>query len=400
MSVNQIKTGRNKGRYIIDWRDEHGQRRWEMLGHSYRQACDVLAKKITARAEKRSLDVRPGNELNFRELANRYLDLYAKTRKSSWKTDQGKITLFNEFFGNQKIGHISKVMVNEYAIERKKLVQGGTVNKEIAILKKIFEFGIDNEWLEKNPARKWEEYPENPSKERYLEFGEYQALLDATKRLLAKPGNGWRGKFHLKHFLYMIPLAFEAGGRREEIVLLKDSDLNFNARMIRFWYRKGKNHELKSRWVPMTERVHALLKTIPRNPDSAYLFPDEQGGMWKSKISFYRGWDAIVNDSKVKDCLFHTLRHSYNTHLALNGVDESTRMRLMGHASPITQQRYTHISDTHKKKAAKVLDGLSEGFEKTLSGRKSVDVLWMLDEKTSPNQKALVSSLLLKSNTN
>jgi integrase len=400
MGIQQINKGRNQGRYVIDWRDEHGRRRREILGYSHRQAHDVLAKKITDRAENRSLDVRPGDGMTFRELAERYLNLYAKERKASWKTDEGKIVLFNAAFGEHKIGQVNKTMVNEYAMGRKIQVQGGTVNKEIAILKKIFEFAIDNDWLEKNPARKWDEYPENPAHERYLQFGEYQALLEATERLMARPGNGWRGKPHLGHFRIMIPLAFEAGGRREEIVLLKESDLDFNARMVRFWYKKGRKHELKSRWVPMTERLYHLLKKMPKNPDSPTLFPDEDGGIWKSKISFYRQWENIVKESKVKDCLFHTLRHSYNTHLALNGVDESTRMRLMGHTSPVTQQRYTHISDEHKKKAAKVLDFLGKEIEKNVPGRNSLDVIWTFFDKSVKVDNYNINNSILKINTN
>jgi integrase len=357
VAINQVKEGRNQGRWIIDWRDEYGDRHWEILGYNKRQAVEVLAKKITARAEKRSLDLKRGEEHSFHYLCDHYLERYSKEKKASWETDASKIKKFKIFFGNPRLNQIPGERVNDYALARKKMgVQGGTINKEIAILKRIFEYAIDNEWLDRNPARKWEEYPENPVSERYLLHGEYQELRNAVERLLVISGKAWRRRLHLTHFRYLIPLAFDTGGRRAEIVGLKWEDVNFSERLVRYWYRKGRKRELKSRWVSMTAEVFNLLSSMPRNQDCPYLFPDEQGGHWKSKISFYRQWKRICEEARILDIDFHTLRHSYATHSALNGVTEKARMDLMGHTSPATQMRYTHISDQVKRDAAAALD--------------------------------------------
>jgi integrase len=373
------------GKYQIDWRDEFNVRQRETLGFNYKQAKDILAKKITNRAEKRGLDVKPGDTVAFHDLCDRYFEKHAKIKKASWKRDEGKIKLYKAFFGNPKIGHITKERCEDYAIARHKMVQGPTVNNEMDILKRIFRYAVDHDLLEVNPVSRWEKYPENPARERYLLHGEYLELLASVERLIGQVGKAWRRKLHIVHFRYLIPIAYEAGARREEAVLLKWDDVNFHAGQIRFWYRKGRNHELKSRWVPMSERIRNLLVSLTRNPDTPYLFPDEGGGMWKSKISFYRQWENIVNDAKLKDCTYHTLRHSFCTHLAMNGVDESTRMRLMGHTNPITQQRYTHIADEHKKKAAKVFDDLNGN---------SLDTFWTLgkDSTETPKQPVLKSA--------
>jgi integrase len=359
MAIHRILSGRNKDRYKIDWRDQFGIRRREMVGYNRREAQDILHKKISLRAEDRTLDKNESPNVRFHQLCDEYLEKYAKVRKTSWYNDELKIREFKKFFGNPPIESIKRAHVNDYALARKRHVQGGTVNKDIAILRRIFWYAVDNNWLEYNPAQRWQEFPENEAKDEYLEWGQYQTLLDALESLLKAPAaKAWRGRPHLAKFRYLIPLAYEAGGRRGEIVGLTKQDLDLEHLRVRFWSRKGRNHELKSRWVPMPQHLAGIMTTLEINPDNAYLFPDENGTLWKSKIAFYRQWDLITKEAKMKGLNFHRLRHSYCSQLSNKGVDESTRMRLMGHVSPITQQRYTHISEERKRQVVKIFDDL------------------------------------------
>ena len=45
--------------------------------------------------------------------------------------------------------------------------------------------------------------------------------------------------------------------------------------------------------------------------------------------------------------MFHTLRHTCASHLAMRGVDLPTLQLLMGHAAIITTMRYAHLSPDH-----------------------------------------------------
>lgn len=56
---------------------------------------------------------------------------------------------------------------------------------------------------------------------------------------------------------------------------------------------------------------------------------------------------------------FHTLRHTYGTHLALQGTHIRTIQELLGHKNLEMTQRYTKVADDTKRQA---LNGLNWGL--------------------------------------
>ncbi len=62
---------------------------------------------------------------------------------------------------------------------------------------------------------------------------------------------------------------------------------------------------------------------------------------WKSVVAVYREQAGI--ERKVTP---HALRHSFATHLVDEGVDIRLIQEMLGHESPSTTQRYTHVSQT------------------------------------------------------
>ena len=93
--------------------------------------------------------------------------------------------------------------------------------------------------------------------------------------------------------------------------------------------------------------------TLRRIVDSPYVFCKNNG--WP--YNFRKSFETALTNSGILGTSFHTLRHSFASHLAMSGVDLNTIRELMRHKSLAMTQRYAHLSRDHKARAVDVLAG-------------------------------------------
>jgi hypothetical protein len=74
------------------------------------------------------------------EFGEKYLE-YAKANKRSWKRDQQIIEHLNRFFGVTVLCDIGPLSIERYKLQRVQSVSPATVNREIALLKHLFQHG-------------------------------------------------------------------------------------------------------------------------------------------------------------------------------------------------------------------------------------------------------------------
>ena len=58
----------------------------------------------------------------------------------------------------------------------------------------------------------------------------------------------------------------------------------------------------------------------------------------------------------INDLHFHDLRHTFASHLVMEGIDITTVKELLGHKTLTMTLRYAHLAATHKAKAVDILD--------------------------------------------
>lgn len=145
---------------------------------------------------------------------------------------------------------------------------------------------------------------------------------------------------NLKHQL-MISLAYGAGLRVSEVVKIRVKDLNFLEKII--YVRQAKGN--KDRITVLPEKLLPDLKdfAFKKNKDD-FLFESERGGLLTTRTAQKIFSSALLKAGISADATFHSLRHSFATHLLENGTDIRYIQALLGHRSIRTTQRYTQVS--------------------------------------------------------
>jgi integrase/recombinase XerD len=151
----------------------------------------------------------------------------------------------------------------------------------------------------------------------------------------------------------ILMLIYSAGLRLNELIQLRNDDLNIERKEIFIHSGKGK----KDRMTILADKMTTQLKTYLKEYQPKYwLIEGADGGIYSA-----RSVQAILRKA-VKDAginpfaTVHTLRHSFATHLLEKGTDIRYIQELLGHSSIKTTEIYTHITHKGGKKIQSPLD--------------------------------------------
>ena len=223
--------------YVLD-----GRRKWESVGQvgtfSKEHAKKLLALRKTEILQGKFNAPKPKAIPTFSEFARDYLE-FAKGNKKSWDRDMYALRSLEPFFGNYKLTDISPILIEKYKLERKQGVSNSTVNKELSIMRRMFNVAISWDKCKSNPVSKVKFFREAPPKERILTYDEEKALLDSSHK-------------HLKPILIT---ALNTGMRYGELLNLTWNDVDFDSGYIHV--RQSKSG--KSRKIPMNETTRETL---------------------------------------------------------------------------------------------------------------------------------------------
>ena len=160
---------------------------------------------------------------------------------------------------------------------------------------------------------------------------------------------------NLKHRT-AIMVAYSCGMRVGEVATLKLTDIDYSRNLVLIRQGKGR----KDRVAPLSLRlVDQLERYVAKYRPLAYLFenPDASGPISDRtlQVVFNR---AVEKVGITKTLSFHSLRHSFATHLLESGVDLRYIQELLGHKNSKTTEIYTHVSTTSLQRIENPLDQL------------------------------------------
>ncbi len=174
-------------RWYLQYKDHTGKWVYKLapLAISRDQAIQALKAAVFDEQQK-SLGFAPAVEMLFRELAPLYLETHAKPNKRSWRDDARKLhALFVPAFGRYALREITPLMVEQFRAHRLRTgITPATANRELALLKKMFNCAIAWEKADRNPVCKVKFFREMNKRERVLKAEEERRLLEELPSFL------------------------------------------------------------------------------------------------------------------------------------------------------------------------------------------------------------------------
>jgi integrase len=192
-------------------------------------------------------------------------------------------------------------------------------------------------------AIEWDKAVINPVKKVKL-FKEdnlnYRFLSEEESKKLIYSANGY--------IRDIIIMALNTGMRLGEILSLQWENVDLGLRMITI--KESKNQTFRS--VPINDSLYSTLVENKDKVRGPFIFCNQKGNPFK-RIT--KGFKAAIRRSGIEDCRFHDLRHTFASHLVMNGADLITIKELLGHKTITMTLRYAHLSNRHKKKVLSAL---------------------------------------------
>jgi site-specific recombinase XerD len=114
-----------------------------------------------------------------------------------------------------------------------------------------------------------------------------------------------------------------------------------------------------------------MLRARLVDDDSQWLFPGDDDRPFLATSLNHLHAKVRAKLGLPADCVLHSMRHSFLTRLGEQGVDAFTIMKIAGHASITTSQRYVHPSN----------DAMERALERLEMGTKPVTISDIRDRK-------------------
>jgi integrase len=358
--------------------DPSGKRRNVKRRATDKQDAKRLLKSILKELDAEGSKAVDFAKLTFNDLADLYAAdfckpaVYVDGKKVSGLRDvyraQYCLARFRGYFGKRRLREITYRDVRSYYLSRlgskthfNRPPNVATMNRELGVLRRIFNIGVREGWLLKNPFNGGEPLISPASERRresVLTVGEERMVLDACPRRDVRA-------------LYICLL--DTGARLSELLKhLRWRSVCFATRTLTLEAMTTKT--LKERQVGMTERMfqelYALWVASSKEPDERVF----ERATRVAQREFAKACKAAgVEYGSPHGITLHSLRHTAATRLVKGQMPLQMVGRILGHSQPQTTYRYLSADVEATAQAAAILEAFQTRANKTEEASEAVN---------------------------
>lgn len=325
------KSKAKKWTYLVDF-EVNGKRYVRSTRTQDRKTAELALKEIEVQIAKGFFDkeeFRQKKAVSYEEFVQEYLEYSSKRKaRKTYLRDRLTFKNFEKFVGAPSLRSIGRKLADDYVNHRVDSVSKSTVNLELRHLKAAFTVAV-----------KWGYVDQNPFKgvkplvlpQRAPSFFTEEQLQSILKRIE-------------EHWLRNVVLfAARTGVRIGELVNIEWTDVDFDNAEISIRNKKDfTTKSKKERTIPFKDEVFGVLTGISRTGN--YVFESRCGGR-KSSARISKLFTKYLREAGYgKEFIFHSLRHTFASHLVQKGVSLYIVSKLLGHSNIKTTEVYAHLS--------------------------------------------------------
>ena len=331
---------------VTPYTQHRGQRIWKMVGDANAMTVDdarVQAATLLAAIRCDADEPASPDATRFETVAETVLQSYARVWKPqtlyvNWNYLRRQIL---PWFTGTQIADITRADVQRWFASRR--ATPVAADRSMPVLSVIMTEAerMDYRPEGSNPCRGIRRY-RRKGRERYLsdvEIGRLSARLSVHE-----------GERPLE--VAAIRLLLLTGCRKSEVLTLRWSDY----REGRLFLRDGKTGP---RTVWLSRAARNVLDNIERT--SAWVFPARRGNGPAGPMWLRHFWQRVRAEADLSDVRLHDLRHAHATFALRQGESVLAIGRLLGHASPHTTLKYTHLADAMVREAVETIGAVLGG---------------------------------------
>jgi len=267
----------------------------------------------------------------------------------SRKTHKTHRTAFQEFIrveGNKPLNSIGVREIEHFLSVKKREASEWTARKYYGSLAAAFQKAVHWDHIKVNPFKKVKK-PKPPELfPLYFSEMEFNSMLSVM---------------YEKDFKELCVSALLSGLRLGELLSLQWKDVDSVSKII--LVRNSETFTTKSRKnraVPISDELFEMFMQRKENirNESDFVFHDPKGNQLKEKTVSQK-FKKYVRRAKLNDKLhFHSLRHTFATHLVKKSVPLFAIQKLLGHSTSKTTEVYSHLLPQQLHREVNILAGM------------------------------------------